>query len=130
LSDDRHLNESFKFPQRRLSTSTRFSFASQNLEHAELCKFLFIFHCCVFFFLHSVDHILLFSGFQSLENCSFISPQKKITDICETTLELNKSIDTETNYENKSEICKNEILLNTSNQYSTNKYNLSNNFNK
>lgn len=44
LSDDRQLNESYKFPQRRLSTSTRFSYASQNLEHAELCKLLFTFY--------------------------------------------------------------------------------------
>jgi len=83
-----------------------------------------------FFFLHNVDYILIYSGFQSLENCSFISPQKNIPSIHETTLELNNSINLEKNYENKSEICKNEVFLNTSNQYTTNKYNLSNNFNK
>ncbi|XP_016658195.1 uncharacterized protein LOC100161585 isoform X2 [Acyrthosiphon pisum] len=90
LSDDRQLNESYKFPQRRLSTSTRFSYASQNLEHAELY-------------------------FQSLENCSFISPQKKITSIHETTLELNESNSVK-NYDNNS-----EIWINTSNQYTPNK---------
>lgn len=84
---------------------------------------------CIFF-LHNVDYILIYLGFQSLENCSFISPQKMIPSIHETTLELNKSINLEKNYENKSEICKNEVFLNTSNQYTTNKYNLSNNFNK
>lgn len=68
--------------------------------------------------------MLLSEDFQSLENVSFIYPQKNKSSIHETTLELNKSINLE-NYENKSEIC-----LNTSNQCVTNKYNLSNNFNR
>ncbi|KAF0769800.1 Centrosomal protein, partial [Aphis craccivora] len=101
LSDDRQLNEFYKFPQRRLSTSTRFSYASQNLEHAELC-------------------------FQSLDSFSFISPPKNTTNIHETTLELKKNIDLETNYENKNE--KSEICINSTDMCTSNKHDLSNNF--
>ncbi|XP_022167915.1 uncharacterized protein LOC111032049 isoform X2 [Myzus persicae] len=72
-----------------------------------------------------LTEVLLSGDFKSLENCSFISPQKNIASVHETTLESNKSINLEKSYENKSEIYKN-----TSNQYTTNKYNLSNNFNK
>ncbi|KAE9544950.1 hypothetical protein AGLY_000493 [Aphis glycines] len=103
LSDDRQLNESYKFPQRRLSTSTRFSYASQNLEHAELC-------------------------FQSLDSFSFISPPKNTTNIHKTPFELDKNINLETNYENINE--KSEICINSTNMCTSNKHDLSNNFTK
>ncbi|XP_025209054.1 uncharacterized protein LOC112604302 isoform X2 [Melanaphis sacchari] len=71
---------------------------------------------------------LLSGGFQSLDNLSFISPQKNITNTHETTIELNKSINSETNFEDNNG--KNEVCINTSNQYTSNKFNLSNNLNK
>ncbi|KAL4149337.1 hypothetical protein QTP88_003302 [Uroleucon formosanum] len=72
-----------------------------------------------------LTEVLLSGDFQSLESCSIISPQKKIASIHETTLELNKSINLKKNYDNNSEIC-----INTSNQYTPNTHNLTNNFNK
>lgn len=75
-----------------------------------------------------LTEVLLSGGFQSLDSFSFISPPKNTTNIHETTLELNKNINLETNYENKNE--KSEICINSTNMCSSNKHDLSNNFTK
>jgi len=83
-----------------------------------------------FFFFFYITCGLCFNclGFQSLDSFSFISPPKNTTNIHETTLELDKNINLETNYENKNE--KSEICINSTNMCTSNKYDLSNNFTK
>ncbi|XP_027853782.2 uncharacterized protein LOC114132508 isoform X2 [Aphis gossypii] len=75
-----------------------------------------------------LTEVLLSGGFQSLDSFSFISPPKNTTDIHETTLELDKNINLETNYENINE--KSEICINSTNMCTSNKHDLSNNFTK
>lgn len=90
--------------------------------------YLLLFQCILFFFFFYITCGLCFNclGFQSLDSFSFISPPKNTTNIHETTLELKKNIDLETNYENKNE--KSEICINSTDMCTSNKHDLSNNF--
>lgn len=96
MSVNKQLHESQKYLQRRFSTSTRFSIASQNLEHDDICKFLFFhFMCCVYLARLFSSNVLCLniSAFTSLKNYSFVSPQKNNSNLNENNLKLNKTID-------------------------------------
>lgn len=100
LSDDKLLNEPHQFLQRRLSTSTRFSNSSQYLEHAEICKFLFLFYGFYLFLFYN-ELCFQFSAFSSLESCSFVQSQKKMSSVKELNLKLNESTNIKKNYNNE-----------------------------
>lgn len=131
LSGDKQLNESIQFLQRRFSTSTRFSSASQNLEHAELCKFvftiLFFKIVCVIYFLLTSRLYFNISAFTSLQSFRPIPLQKNCLNMDETHLQQNESIDLEHN----ADVLKIDESLNTQYQHTRNNNpSLSYHFNK
>lgn len=118
MSDDNLLNEPHQFLQRRLSTSTRFSNSSQYLEHAEICKFLFLFYE-FYLFLFNNELCFNFSAFPSLESFNFVSHQKEISSVNEHRLKLNKSTNIKKSYDN--EKCKNKPTRSTTTNILSNK---------